>query len=44
MLVAGADRIRTLLKWQPRYDDLTEIVRQAYEWERKLPARLASAS
>ncbi len=44
MLVAGADRIRTLLKWQPRYDNLTEIVRQAYEWERKLPARLTSTS
>jgi UDP-glucose 4-epimerase len=42
MLVAGADRIRTLLKWQPRYDNLTEIVRQAYEWERKLPTLLAS--
>ncbi len=44
MLVAGANRVRTLLKWQPRYDDLTEIVRQAYEWERNLPTRLASAS
>ncbi len=36
MLVAGAERIRALLGWKPRYDDLPEIVRQAYEWERKL--------
>jgi UDP-glucose 4-epimerase len=43
MLVAGADRIRKLLGWQPRHDDLTEIVRQAYEWERKLPSKLALA-
>jgi UDP-glucose 4-epimerase len=38
ILVAGAERIRRRLGWQPRYDDLTEIVRQAYEWERKLPS------
>ena len=37
MLVAGAERIRSLLGWTPLYDDLQEIVRQAYEWERKLP-------
>jgi UDP-glucose 4-epimerase len=34
-LVAGADCIRKL-GWRPHYDDLREIVRQAYEWERKL--------
>lgn len=43
MLVAGADRIRSLLGWRPRHDDLSEIVRQAYEWERKLPSLLARA-
>jgi len=43
MLVAGADRIRKLLDWQPRHDDLAAIVRQAYEWERKLPSKLAPA-
>lgn len=37
MLVAGAERIRSLLGWKPIHDDLQEIVRQAYEWERKLP-------
>ncbi len=35
-LVAGAQRIRDSLGWSPRYDDLREIVRQAYDWERKL--------
>jgi UDP-glucose 4-epimerase len=35
-LVAGARAIGTRLGWTPRYDDLAEIVRQAYQWERKL--------
>jgi UDP-glucose 4-epimerase len=38
-LVAGADRIRATLGWQPRYDDLDVIVRQAFEWERRLHNR-----
>ncbi len=37
MLLAGAERIRSLLGWKPIHDDLQEIVRQAYEWERQLP-------
>ncbi|GFO68174.1 UDP-glucose 4-epimerase GalE [Geomonas limicola] len=35
-LVAGADRIRTLLDWTPRYADLTTIVEDAWRWEKKL--------
>ncbi|GFO60179.1 UDP-glucose 4-epimerase GalE [Geomonas silvestris] len=35
-LVAGADRIRTLLDWTPRYADLTTIVQDAWRWEKKL--------
>ncbi|MCC5860058.1 MAG: UDP-glucose 4-epimerase GalE [Ectothiorhodospiraceae bacterium] len=35
-LIAEAERIRTLLGWEPRYDDLREIVRTSLEWERKL--------
>jgi UDP-glucose 4-epimerase len=35
-LVAKADRIRELLGWQPRYDDLRTIVADAWRWERKL--------
>lgn len=34
-LVAGAQLIRQM-DWKPQADDLKEIVRQAYEWERKL--------
>jgi UDP-glucose 4-epimerase len=35
-LVARADRIRTELGWQPRYDDLKAIVSDSLAWERKL--------
>ena len=35
-LVARAERIRTELNWQPRLDDLDEIVRTAYAWEQRL--------
>src|SRR6266545_2040647 len=35
-LVAKADKIRQLLGWKPRYDDLETIVRDAWRWESKL--------
>ena len=35
-LVARADRIRTVLGWEPRLDDLDEIVRSSLRWEEKL--------
>jgi UDP-glucose 4-epimerase len=35
-LVARADRIRSELGWQPRFDDLTAIVSSSLAWERKL--------
>lgn len=35
-LVARAERIRTELAWQPRYDDLEAIVSSSLAWERKL--------
>ena len=35
-LVARADRIRTELGWQPRYDDLRAIVSNSLAWEQKL--------
>jgi UDP-glucose 4-epimerase len=34
--VARADRIRSDLGWQPRYDDLSSIVSSSLAWERKL--------
>ncbi|PNE12667.1 MAG: UDP-glucose 4-epimerase GalE [Beijerinckiaceae bacterium] len=35
-LVAGTKRIKTVLGWTPKYDDLPTIVGQALEWERRL--------
>jgi UDP-glucose 4-epimerase len=35
-LVAHAERIREVLGWQPRFDDLEMIVRSQLEWERRL--------
>ena len=35
-LVAGADRIREVLGWEPRLDDLETIVRSQLEWEFRL--------
>jgi UDP-glucose 4-epimerase len=35
-LVSRAERIRTELGWQPRYDDLAAIVTHSLAWERKL--------
>jgi UDP-glucose 4-epimerase len=36
VLVAKADRIRTLLGWSPALDDLDTIVRSSLDWEAKL--------
>jgi UDP-glucose 4-epimerase len=38
-LVAVVDRVRTLLGWEPQFDDLDTIVRTSLEWERKIAAR-----
>ncbi len=35
-LVARAQRIRETLGWQPRFDDLEQIVRSQLAWERRL--------
>jgi UDP-glucose 4-epimerase len=36
VLIAVAERIRSLIGWQPRYDDLEAIVRTSLAWERHL--------
>jgi UDP-glucose 4-epimerase len=36
VLVAAADRIRKVLGWQPRHDDLDFIAQTALRWERRL--------
>ena len=38
ILVASNRKIREVLGWQPRYDDLEFIVGTAWRWERKLQA------
>ena len=38
-VVAASDRVRTVLKWQPHFDDLESIVSHALAWERKLLTR-----
>jgi UDP-glucose 4-epimerase len=35
-LIARADKVRQVLGWSPRLDDLDTIVRSALEWERRL--------
>lgn len=34
MLVAQSDKIRRILQWQPRYDDLEYIIQTAWNWEK----------
>ena len=40
-LVASADRIREVLGWQPRYDDLDRIVEDAFRWEQTMQSSAA---
>lgn len=35
-LIAGADKVREVLGWQPAYDDLAAIAESSLAWERKL--------
>jgi UDP-glucose 4-epimerase len=35
-IVADPSQIKEVFEWQPKYDDLDEIVRGAYAWERRL--------
>lgn len=35
-LVADSSKLRRVMNWNPRYDDLEYIVRTAYEWEKKV--------
>lgn len=37
-LVAVAEKIRSVIGWSPRFDDLDMIVRTSLEWERKIAA------
>ena len=35
-LIADTQRIRSTMNWNPEHDDLDEIVRSAYAWEKRL--------
>ena len=41
-LIASAERVRAVLGWQPRFDDLDQIVRDALNWERSMLAHPAA--
>ena len=41
-IVAGAERVRDMLGWQPKYADLDFIVKSALAWEQRLAARNAA--
>ena len=41
-IVAGADRVRAVLGWKPKYNDLDFIVNSALTWEKHLEKRNAS--
>ncbi len=43
-IVAGTECVRTMLGWQPRFDDLPTIVAHALSWERGLMARQSMPS
>src|SRR3954469_1923493 len=43
-IVARADRIGERLRWEPRFDDLDQIVAQAFAWERALKTRNSRAA
>ena len=38
-IVASNGRIKSVLNWKPKHDDLPSIVRQALDWERRLHNR-----
>lgn len=38
-LVAVAERVREVLGWEPRFDDLDTIVKTSLAWERKIAAK-----
>jgi UDP-glucose 4-epimerase len=43
-IVAGTERVRAMLGWRPRFDDLSTIIAHALAWERELIARRTRAA
>jgi len=44
MLISDAEKIKKILDWVPRFDDLTFIVKSAIEWEKKIPHQQGEVS
>jgi UDP-glucose 4-epimerase len=44
VILANADRLRRTLNWNPRFDDLDEIVGTALEWERRIGQPTSAAA
>jgi UDP-glucose 4-epimerase len=42
-IVAGADRVRRVLGWKPRHQNLDDIVASAFAWEQRLQRRNSAA-
>jgi UDP-glucose 4-epimerase len=42
VLVAGSDKIKRELHWEPQFSSLEAIVRSAWEWRRAHPEGYAS--
>ena len=38
IMIADPSKIKAALNWKPVHDDLSEIVRSAFEWERRFNA------
>lgn len=43
-LIAGAEKIKSLLGWVPQYADIDQIVADAFKWEQKLAKDRAAAN
>ncbi len=42
-LIAGAQKIKSVLGWQPKYADIDTIVAHAFKWEQKIAGARASS-
>jgi UDP-glucose 4-epimerase len=43
-IIADSGRLRSVLGWEPRFDDIATIVGHALDWERKLVRRRAAST
>jgi UDP-glucose 4-epimerase len=43
-IIADSRRLRSMLDWKPRFDDIATIVGHALDWERKLVTRRAASA